>query len=84
MGLRDLARNLGICPRSSTHCLLLTLERHGYLERNEYTHRYMFGLKLYSLANLALSRIKVRDIAAHSLQVLVDAIRAWQRTPRHS
>ena len=71
---RDLAQALGTA-KSSTHCLLLTLERCGYLERNEDTHRYMFGLKLYSLANLALSRIKVRDIAAPSLQSLVSATR---------
>jgi DNA-binding IclR family transcriptional regulator len=33
---------------------LVTLERRGYLMRNR-THSYMFGLKLFSLANLALS-----------------------------
>jgi DNA-binding IclR family transcriptional regulator len=74
MRLRDIARSLGIA-KSSAHCLVLTLERHDYLERNESTRRYMFSLKLYSLANLALSRIKVRDVAAPFLQGLVDSTR---------
>ena len=31
-------------PKSSAHCILLTLERHGYLHRHQKTSRYMFGL----------------------------------------
>ena len=47
------------CPplglaRSSTHYLLLTLERTGYLYRNKRTSRYMFGVKLFTLANTGL------------------------------
>jgi DNA-binding IclR family transcriptional regulator len=71
MRLGDLARNLGLA-KSSTHCLLLTLERCGYLERNEQTHRYMFGLKFFSLANLSISKIKVREVAAPFLQHLAN------------
>src|SRR6266849_3832158 len=51
--LPELSRRLGL-PKSSTYCLLVTLERRGYLHRNNRTHRYMFGLKLFSLANMAL------------------------------
>jgi len=69
MRLGDLARSLGLA-KSSTHCLLLTLERCGYLERNEQTHRYMFGLKFFSLANLAISKVKLRDEAMPFLQHL--------------
>lgn len=71
MRLGDLARNLGLA-KSSTHCLLLTLERCGYLERNEQTHRYMFGLKFFTLANLSISKIKVREVAAPFLQHLAN------------
>ncbi|MGA9798675.1 MAG: IclR family transcriptional regulator [Terriglobales bacterium] len=72
MRLGDLARHLGLA-KSSTHCLLLTLERCGYLERNEQTHRYMFGLKFFSLANLAISKIRVRDVATPFLQHLAES-----------
>ena len=58
--------------RSSTHCLLVTLERCGYLERNEQTHRYMFGLKFFSLANLAISKIKIREVATPFLRHLAE------------
>lgn len=74
MRLRDIATSLGIA-KSSAHCLVLTLERHGYIERNEFTHRYMFGLRLYSLANLALSRIRVRDVATPFLCALAETTR---------
>jgi DNA-binding IclR family transcriptional regulator len=74
LGLGELSRSLGV-PRSSTHCLLVTLERRGYLERNIQTHRYLFGVKLLSLANLALSGIKLREVAAPFLQSLMRATR---------
>jgi DNA-binding IclR family transcriptional regulator len=74
LGLGDLSRSLGV-PRSSTHCLLVTLERRGYLERNVQTHRYLFGVKLLGLANLALSGIKLREVAAPFLQSLMRATR---------
>jgi len=50
-------------PKSSLHCLLLTLERCGYLQRNERTSRYMFGSKLFSLANASLGGLRVREQA---------------------
>jgi DNA-binding IclR family transcriptional regulator len=72
LGLAQLAKQLRL-PRSSAHCLLLTLERRGYLQRNEMSHRYLFGLKLYSLANTALAQLKVRELAAPHLQSLAKA-----------
>jgi DNA-binding IclR family transcriptional regulator len=48
--LAEIARHLGLA-RSSTHYLLLTLERSGYLYRNKQTSRYMFGVKLFTLAH---------------------------------
>jgi DNA-binding IclR family transcriptional regulator len=58
-------------PRSSAHCLLLTLERRGYLHRHEKSGRYMFGLKLFSLASYAISGLEVRELAAPHLAVLM-------------
>ncbi len=63
MTLSELTHQLKL-PKSSAHCLVLTLERRGYLYRNERTARYKFGLKLLELADLALTGIPVRDQAA--------------------
>jgi DNA-binding IclR family transcriptional regulator len=56
MGLTpaEAARKL-VMPRSSMHSLVHTLERRGYVVRRSGTHRYRLGLKLFSMANLALS-----------------------------
>jgi len=68
--LAELSRRLGL-PRSSTHCVLLTLEQGGFLTRSEQTHRYMFGLKLFSLANMALNGTRLREQASPFLQRLM-------------
>lgn len=68
--LPELSRKLGLA-KSSTHCLLLTLERRGYLQRNEQTHRYLFGSKLFALANIAMQGIKLREQARPLMQGLV-------------
>jgi DNA-binding IclR family transcriptional regulator len=70
LALPEVARNLGL-PKSSTHCLLLTLERQGYLQRDVKTRRYLFGLKIFSLANMALAGVKLREQAAPHLKALM-------------
>lgn len=59
-------------PKSSIHCLLLTLERMGYLHRSAQTGRYMFGLKLFGLANTSLSGLPIREQAAPFLMQLME------------
>jgi DNA-binding IclR family transcriptional regulator len=59
-------------PKSSIHCLLLTLERKGYLYRSEQTGRYMFGFKLFGLANASLSGLPIRELAAPFLLQLME------------
>jgi DNA-binding IclR family transcriptional regulator len=68
--LPELSRRLGL-PKSSTHRLLVTLERRAYLHRNRLTHRYMFGPKLFSVANWALSGLDLREQALPFLKSLV-------------
>ena len=67
--LAEVARHLGLA-RSSTHYLLLTLERTGYLYRNKQTSRYLFGVKLFTLANTGLGGLGVRQQAAPFLNTL--------------
>jgi DNA-binding IclR family transcriptional regulator len=70
--LSQITRKLGI-PKSSAHSLLLTLERRGYLHRNVQTGRYMFGFKLFSLANMALKNIELREQARPFLKALMES-----------
>jgi DNA-binding IclR family transcriptional regulator len=59
-------------PKSSVHCLLVTLERGKYLHRNERTSRYLFGSKLFALGNLSLSGLQVRQAAAPHMLLLTE------------
>ena len=63
-GLRlpEVALRLGF-PKSSTHSLLVALERRGYLQKNDRTGRYLFGSKILTLANAALSGMTLREVA---------------------
>ena len=68
--LSQLSRKLEL-PKSTSHALLLTFERCGYVHRDEQTGRYRLGTRLYALANMALSGISLRDQAAPFLQKLM-------------
>jgi DNA-binding IclR family transcriptional regulator len=59
-------------PKSSVHSLVITLERHQYLHRNENTGRYMFGSKLFSLANMSLVGFEVRSMAVPHMRSLME------------
>ena len=59
-------------PKSSIHCLLLTLERKGYLNRSAQTGRYMFGTKLFAMANTSIGGLPIREQAAPFLMQLME------------
>lgn len=69
MSLPDLVQQTGI-PKSSVHCLLVTLERRGYIHRNRTTGRYMFSTRLFSLANMSLIGLNLREQATPHLRSL--------------
>ena len=71
LALPEIAKNLSL-PKSSAHCLLITLERHRYLQRNETTGRYRFGSKLFSLGNMSLSGFEVRQAAVPHMCSLME------------
>ena len=58
-------------PKSSVHTLVLTLEREGYLQRDETSGRYMTGLKLVQLAGMTLDSVVLRERATPVLRALV-------------
>jgi DNA-binding IclR family transcriptional regulator len=71
-GLRpsEVALRLGF-PKSSTHSLLVALERRGYVQRNDKTGRYLFGSKILTLANAAVCGMNLREIARPPLAGLM-------------
>ncbi len=58
-------------PKSSVHTLVLTLEREGYLQRDDATGRYVTGLKLVHLAGMTLDSVVLRERATPVLRGLV-------------
>jgi DNA-binding IclR family transcriptional regulator len=58
-------------PRSTSHAILLTFQRCGYVQREEETGRYRLGFRLHALANMALSGISLRGHAAPYLYQLM-------------
>lgn len=69
--LPEISKELGF-PKSSVHCLLITLERHGYLERNDRTSRYLFGSKFFTLGSMSLSGLQLRQVAMPQMHTLME------------
>jgi DNA-binding IclR family transcriptional regulator len=69
MALPEIARKLHM-PKSSAHCILLTLMRQGYLSRSQRSRRYVFSSKLLRLANQALQGLRVREVGIPILRQL--------------
>jgi len=68
----DFARKLKI-PYSSIFNLLTTMEKFGFVRRDEDTGKYYLGLKLLSLAGIPSRELSLRDIVAPFLQEMVRA-----------
>ncbi len=73
LNISELSRRLEI-PKSSTHVIVVTLERLGYLERKPASLNYHLGLKAYGLGRGMMRNLSVADIALPHLRVLVDQI----------
>jgi DNA-binding IclR family transcriptional regulator len=74
MTLPEIVKKSGL-PKSSVHCILITLQRQKYFYRNENTGRYLFGSRLFSLANRALGGLHLRDVAMPALRALMQTTR---------
>jgi IclR family acetate operon transcriptional repressor len=69
LGISDLAQRVGMY-KSTTHRLLGTLMKRGYVEQDEQTGRYKLGYTLLDLGMKLLSSIDLRREAAPFLQKL--------------
>ena len=73
LNISELSRRLDI-PKSSTHVIVVTLERLGYLERKPASLNYHLGLRAYGLGHGMMKNLSVAEIALPNLRVLVDQI----------
>lgn len=69
LGVSDIARRLGVA-KSTAHRLLSTLVTHGLIEQNPRTGKYLLGMHLYELGQLAMSRNHLRSVALPTLAEL--------------
>ncbi len=67
----EISRKLQI-PKSSASYILRTLEKQGYLHRDEQSGKYRVGLKILSLSRGALSGIDVREVALPIMRHLME------------
>ena len=73
LNISELSRKLAI-PKSSTHVIVVTLERLGYVQRKPDSLKYHLGLKAYGLGRGMMKNLSVAEIALPILRVLVDQI----------
>ena len=67
----EISRRLRI-PKSSTSYILRTLERHGYLHREQPSGKYRLGLKVLDLSRQALGGLDVKEAALPVLKQLAE------------
>lgn len=71
VGVRELAEYLGT-NKSSTHRLLTTLERHGYVSQDPITGKYQLGMRLFEAGAVVLSQMNLRAAARPHLEMLAE------------
>ncbi|UOT02491.1 IclR family transcriptional regulator [Rhodococcus opacus] len=69
LGVTEIARKVDL-HKSSVSRMLATLEKAGYVERDEGTGRYRLGLGLIALAGPLLANLDVRRVAQPELEEL--------------
>jgi IclR family KDG regulon transcriptional repressor len=70
MGVAGISRKIH-APKSSTHTILLELERSGFLRRDDRTGDYSLGLKIFELVSLERGTTDLRDQARRYLLSVV-------------
>jgi DNA-binding IclR family transcriptional regulator len=71
MGVSVVSRKIH-APKSSTHTIFLTLERSGFLRRDDRTGHYSLGLKIFDLVSLCLGKTELREQTRPYLLNLVE------------
>jgi len=70
MGATELAVRLNL-HKSTIHRLLVSLERHHFVEKNQATAKYRLGWHLFELGMIAVSRLDLLSLSRPHLELLV-------------
>jgi len=73
LNISELSRKLSI-PKSSTHVIMLTLERMGYVQKKPESLKYTLGLRAYGLGQGMMKNLSVSEVALPYMRVLVDQL----------
>jgi DNA-binding IclR family transcriptional regulator len=73
LNISELSRRLKI-PKSSTHVIVVTLDRLGYLKRKPASLNYHLGLKAYGIGHGLMKNLSIAETALPNLRVLVDQV----------
>jgi DNA-binding IclR family transcriptional regulator len=69
--ISEMSRKLSI-PKSTTHVLVLTLERLGYIRRYRSSRRYQLSLKIFALGREVLKTMPLPELALPHMRWLVE------------
>jgi DNA-binding IclR family transcriptional regulator len=70
-GISELSRKLGL-PKSSTHVIVITLERLGYVRRETGKGQFGPGLRIFAIGNGIDAYVRVADLALPHMRQLTD------------
>jgi IclR family KDG regulon transcriptional repressor len=74
LNISELSQRLHF-PKSSTHVIVLTLERLGYVQKQPESLHYRLGLKAYALGHSMTKSLSISELALPHLRALVDQVR---------
>lgn len=74
LNISELSRRLGI-PKSSTHVIILTLERLGYVQKRADSLQYTLGLKAYGLGQGLVRGLSIAEMAIPHMRALAEHLR---------
>lgn len=69
MGLSEISRKNSL-PKSTTHRVLKTLEKEGFINQNKTNGKYRLGTSLVELGNIASKNIELRRVALPYIEKL--------------
>lgn len=70
--LTELSLSVGL-PPSTAHRILITLQRHGYVELDEATQTWMIGVESFRIGSAFLLRTNVVEAARNAMRSLMEA-----------
>jgi DNA-binding IclR family transcriptional regulator len=73
LNISELSRRLGL-PKSSTHVIMLTLEKLGYVQKRAGTLHYSLGLKAYALGHSMTKNVSIAELALPHMRALADQV----------